>query len=207
MNKRFMAILIACCLALMTLTACGGGQDTDDASIKDLEKAMQELEASLDAEDGTIDPDEGADASGDNLTGDVVEEATFTLDLPEGWVIDENTEETFSASNELNFIVVADIVTFDPIDPAEYAHEVMESLAEEIPEAEFSEVQEATLAGLEGAVFTLDAELTEGLIQRQENFYYYDAYHIYIVQGAYLADDAEGAGKVQEVLNTLKIKE
>ncbi len=207
MKKRFVAILIACCLALVALTACGGGQDAEEASMEDLEKALEDLEASLDEEDETIYLDEGTDDPGKDLSGDVVEEATFTLDLPDGWEIDENTEETFSASNEINLIAVSDIVTFDPIDPKEYAQEVMASLEEEIPEAVFSEVQEATLAGLEGAAYTMDAELTAGLIQRQENFYYYDAYHLYIVQGAYLADDEEGASKVQEVLNTLKIKE
>lgn len=207
MKKRFLAILMVCCLALMALTACGSGQDAEEASMEDLEKALEDLEASLDEEDVTIVSDEGTADPDENLSGDVVEEATFTLDLPEGWEIDENSEEMFSASNELNMITVADTITLEPIDPKEYAQEVIASLAGEIPEAVFSEVQEATLAGLEGAAFTLEAELTEGLTQKQENFYYYDAYHLYIVQGAYLAEDEAGASEVQAVLSTLKIKE
>lgn len=207
MRKKLLAVLMACCLALMALTACGGGQDAEEASLEDLENALEELEASLDEEEETTDPGEETDDSGEALSGDVVEEATFTLDLPEGWEIEENSEEVFTASNGLNMISISDIVTFDPVDPMEYAQEVMASLEEEVPEAVFSEVKQATLAGLEGAVYTLDAELTAGLIQRQENFYYYDAYHLYIVQGAYLADDEEGASEVQAVLSTFKVKE
>ena len=62
------------------------------------------------------------------------------------------------------------------------------------------------MAGYDGASFYIDISLTASMIQRQEYFYFIKDGQVFMIQGAYMADDEAAASEVQKVMDSVKIE-
>ena len=221
--RRYLAVLMVCCIVLTMLTGClevkkkteepvtnnseiSGGNN--EVSENDIDEALDNLEDS----GVTLDPELESlleDIDQEDIDAAVAANADVkvTADLPEGWELDEAAVVPLSAKNGFNMVMVTKGWMPDGGNDAKAAaDDAINQIKEFFEDAEYSAVENKKMAGYDGASFYIDISLTASMIQRQEYFYFIKDGQVFMIQGAYMADDEAAASEVQKIMDSVKIE-
>ena len=208
MLKKLLAVILALCMTLAVLTACGGetggGKKDDPATNKDIDKAIDTLE------DAGVEIDSDVKDILENVEeAEAADPARIkvTVDLPEGWVEEESKYSNFQAANGTDMIMVTSTKKPSYVDDImEYAQECLDTAKSVLDDMEFSGIEKVDVDGTEGARYHLDISIVS-MKQRQIYYYYFKNGLIIMVQGAYMlsgdADEAASAEKQNEIENLM----
>jgi hypothetical protein len=214
--KRLLAALMVCCIVLTMLTGCvevkkkdaEPAKDSPSTSKQDIDEALDTLEDS----GVTLDPDledllDDIDQADNDAAVAANADVKVTADLPEGWELDEDAVVPFSATSGLNMVMVTKAwLPDDSNDAKGAAEDAIEQIKEYFEDAEYSAVENKKMAGYDGAGFYMDISITSTFIQRQEYFYFMKGKQLFMIQGAYMADDEAGGAEVRKVMDSVKIE-
>lgn len=218
--KKILAAVLLCCMVLTMLTGCIGVKKIDETSKETVENEQgndvtkEDLEEAVDTmEDAgvTLDPDledmlEDVDQADIDAAAAANAELKVTADLPEGWEQDTKASVAFSATKDLNMVMVTKSYIPDGVNDANgVAEDAIKQIKEFFEDAEYSAVESKNMAGYDGASFYIDISITENMVQRQEYFYFIKGSDAIMVQGAYMADDEAAAAEVQKVMDSIKL--
>jgi hypothetical protein len=212
--KKFIAVLMICCIAAALLVGCG---------VKKKDDVPAEDEKTTSNGDVTEAPDtpEDAGATLDTVLEDILESADqedidvaaapnedikVTADLPDGWK-EETSSLPFSAQKGSSMVMVS--VGWMPdggSDAMDAAQEAVRQMKSVFEDAEYSTVESKKTAGYDGAGFHIDINLFGSMVQRQVYFYFIKDGKLFMMQGAYMTDDEEAANEVLKVMDSIKIE-
>lgn len=213
--KRLLAVLMVYCIILTMLTGCVGVKKKDGDPVKDNKSASKDdIDKALDTlEDAgvTLDPDledmlEDIDQADIDAAAAANAAVKVTADLPEGWELDEGSPLSFSAKNGLNMVMVTTASMPGTNNAEEAAEAAIEQIKEYFKDAEYSAVENTKMAGYDGAGYYVDISITKSMVQRQEYFYFMKGKQLFMIQGAYMADDEAAAAEVQKVMDSIKVE-
>lgn len=213
--KRLLAVLMVCCIVLTMLTGCvevkkkdaEPAKDSPSTSKQDIDEALDTLEDS----GVTLDPDledllEDIDQEDIDAAAAANADIKVTADLPEGWELKEDSPVPFNAQNGFNMVMVTTAAMPGTSNAREAAEEAVEQIKKYFEDAEFSPIEEKKMAGFDGAGYYVDISITQSMVQRQEYFYFMKGKQLFMIQGAYMADDEAGAIDVQKVMDSIKVE-
>lgn len=222
--KKILAVIVLCCLVLSMLTGCIGVKKKAEEPAKGTLEAAEngqnnnvkkeDIEEAVDAmEDAgvTLDSDvkdllEDVDQADIDAAASANADLKVTADLPEGWVEDTKEGIAFSATKDLNMMMVTKSWMPEGVNDANgVAEDAIKQIKEYFEDAKYSAVENKKMAGYDGAGFYIDITITESMIQRQEYFYFIKDGQPVMVQGAYMADDEAAAAEVHKVMDSIKL--
>lgn len=213
--KKFLAILMVCCIVLTMLTGCAGvkkkgeepARDNSSVSKDDIDEALDTLEdAGVTLDSDLSDLLEDIDQEDIDAAAAANANVKVTADLPEGWELDKDSPLPLSARNGFNMVMVTTAAMPGTNSAKEAAEEAIEQIKEYFEDAEYSAVEEKKIAGYDGAGYYMDISITQSMVQRQEYFYFQKDDQLFMIQGAYMADDEAGANEVRKVMESIKIE-
>ncbi len=213
--KRLLAVIMVCCIVLTMLTGCVGVKKKTDEPAGKSDVSDKDIDEALDALDDsgvTLDPDlqdliEDIDQADIDAAAAANDDVKVTADLPEGWERDEDAVVPFSATSGFNMMMVTKAWLPDESDDAKgAAEEAVKQIKEYFEDAEYSAVENKKMAGYDGAGFTMDISITSSFVQRQEYFYFMKGKQLFMIQGAYMADDEAAGAEVRKVMDSVKIE-
>lgn len=214
--KKFIAVLTVFCIALTMLTGCVGvnkkdpgnetGKEKEVIKKEDVDKAIDTLEDS----GVSLDPDlkdliDDIDQEDIDAAAAANADIKVTADLPEGWVRDEEAVVPFSAKSGMNMVMVTAVI-MSSSDPLKAAEEAAEQTKKYFEDAKFSPVESMKLSDYDGAGYSIEISITSSFVQTQEYFYFSKDGRLFMVQGAYMADDEAGAAEVRKVMDSIKVE-
>jgi len=207
MLKKALLLLLVFCMLLTSLAACGKKKSKsvqEDMVDSAIDKAADLIGLDEDAKDLIKKAAENSDSSEQQPVEANIE---ISVDLPEGWEEKEgiNTIKEYMKGATMVSIMEA-WVPSGVNDPKGIAEAEKEILVESFKDAEFSDIQDYSIGGLNGA--RIDIELTIGSTIKQTQVYIYfkkdNAF--YKLMGAYFSDDEEAKNDLFSFLELIEIK-
>ncbi len=217
MLKRLLVVMMALCMLLTVLTACGGTAGKNDGSAakgnSDIDKALEDLEQ-LEDEAGVVVDENIKDLLEDIDEADIDAAAAanansdvkVSADLAEGWERDEDTPLLLNATNGTRLLSVVGYPKPSDMNIAEYAEKNREQMVEYFPDATISAVENKRLGNYDGAGIDFEYAITKSMVQKQIYFYFFEGERAYMIQGAYMIDDEGAAGDVEAAMASIKIE-
>ncbi len=206
MSKRLIPILLVVAMMFSVFTACGRKKTPED-EINAAREQIEDLPVQLDDKtEELLDKAENIDT--DNIPALAPANIKVTVDLPEGWEEDKDTTNVVVAyKKDTNMFNLMQGYAYSEVNNAkDLAKLDLEQLKEYFEDAAFSEVEDITVAGMEGYKYSIEISITESMKQVQMYVYFEKGGDYYKVMSAWFSNDEEGKEDIEHILTSMKIE-
>lgn len=208
MLKKVLLVLLICCMLLPSLSACGKKKSKsvpDDIIDSSIVEAADSIGLSDDMKDLIKETADNLDTSDQQPVEANIE---ITVDLPEGWEEKEPGANTIKeyAKDAAVVSIMQPWVPDGVNDPKGVAEAEKEALKDAFGNAEFSDIQDYTIGGLDAARMDIVLTIGDTMKQTQVYVYFKKGNDFYKVMGAYFSNDEEAKNDVLSFLDLIEIK-
>lgn len=192
MARKFLNIILAFCLSVLMLTACGRPDPV-------IESESESISSKVAAEM----PDTSEMTAPKNTN----KEISISVIAPDGWTKKDDDSSLIWYEKGSSYVsVIKPWIPNDAKSAMDVAKYEQQQIKDFFQEAQTSEPVETTLDGINAVRMELDMAISDTVSQKQVYIYFFVNNIAYKVMGTYLTDDASSAGDVESIIQSIKIK-